>query len=749
MTSFFARRMAWSLVAVAIAMAPAGCRRAERHPGEGPSAAASAPSARAEPPHALLPNDTGPYYPSLARTKDGARVDVTLLGDTDGCGSCHTEAAKQWRSSAHAHASFDNPWYRAVVDEVRASVGNKASRHCGGCHDPLLLFSGQMDADIAPDNKMANGGGVTCLLCHGIVETRADGNASYTLATDPVPIPRDGDPESIARHKARVAMNPLKTPALCATCHRGFLGRHTGLDHHLPGIEEPGPWRASPYAGARANLLDEVGKRNCIDCHMPKEPAPQGDPAAYDGRLSSHRFAGAHTPIAALLKDDRQLEALARQLESSIQVDVPVAFQNGQMRLTSEPIALRAGDRMVFDVVIRNTGVGHNFPGGVKDMQDTWVEVTLTDVAGRILGRAGTSHADHEDPSAYALRTLVVDSNGTPETRHFVNRFGTVAFDHTVAPLAARIVRYAITLPNDVTPPLAFEARVRHRRHRMEAREMACEATLSERGKAFVAFTRASGSLPLDSCAKEPILDIGAFTTSLGGGGPTERERPIWSRLYAHALGLSTDVEERLGDARASINRALEELNRAPGEDARTRASLLALLGRIAARQGRLDEALASADRAQALIGAHPAFDRVRADAYMQVWRWPQAAAALSSVTEKAPGDTGAWRDLARAWMSAGNATASLDAAKSGLKLQPRDEGLLRCEALSLEALGSSEAPAARAAFLFYREADETTASRLACGQNVANCERDRQPVVTIDLETSAVRLRSKRTGRR
>jgi tetratricopeptide (TPR) repeat protein len=165
------------------------------------------------------------------------------------------------------------------------------------------------------------------------------------------------------------------------------------------------------------------------------------------------------------------------------------------------------------------------------------------------------------------------------------------------------------------------------------------------------------------------------------------------------------------------------------------RARLLALLGKIAARQGRLEEALGLADQAQSLVGPHPAFDRVRGDAYAQTWHWADAARVLTRVTEAAPGDTAAWRDLARARMSAGDPSAAWSAAIAGLKLQPRDEGLLRCEALSLEALGSPDAPAARAAFLFYREADETSASRILCDRGEPYCARDRQPVVTLSLE--------------
>src|SRR5205085_2082714 len=109
---------------------------------------------------------------------------------------------------------------------------------------------------------------------------------------------------------------------------------------------------------------------------------------------------------------------------------------------------------------------------------------------GRVLAQAGKAHAKAEDPSAYVLRALQVDENGRPETQHIVTRFGTAAYDHTLPALGARAVRYSFTLPEGSAAPLRVNARVLHRRHRQEAREFACEATKSERGRAFIAAAR-------------------------------------------------------------------------------------------------------------------------------------------------------------------------------------------------------------------------------------------------------------------
>jgi len=72
-------------------------------------------------------------------------LDVSRFAKTDDCADCHPDVASHWMHSAHAYASFDNPWYRASIDQFRAARGKEESRFCAGCHDPLLLMSGDIE----------------------------------------------------------------------------------------------------------------------------------------------------------------------------------------------------------------------------------------------------------------------------------------------------------------------------------------------------------------------------------------------------------------------------------------------------------------------------------------------------------------------------------------------------------------------------------------------------------------------------
>jgi hypothetical protein len=239
-------------------------------------------------PAAVLPKDEGPYYPSLLRIAEQGPMDVAAFADVESCTRCHAEATHEWRASAHAHASFDNPWYRAPIDQFRDGIGYDASQHCAGCHDPLLLLTGKMKAQVQPSDPLASAG-VTCLVCHSVRKTTSDGNASFTLTNAPVPLPKEGDAASLAAHRERLAPDVLRAPGLCASCHRGFLGRHTGIDHHLSGMDEAGAWRGSAWGGSHGYTLEKVQEQSCRECHMRPEQAQRADVSLKQGSLRSHR----------------------------------------------------------------------------------------------------------------------------------------------------------------------------------------------------------------------------------------------------------------------------------------------------------------------------------------------------------------------------------------------------------------------------------------------------------------------------
>ena len=67
-----------------------------------------------------LPAAARQFGPALTRT-DGPISGLALADDEQLCAPCHDDIVQQWRGSAHAAASLDNPIYRASLRAFRAA----------------------------------------------------------------------------------------------------------------------------------------------------------------------------------------------------------------------------------------------------------------------------------------------------------------------------------------------------------------------------------------------------------------------------------------------------------------------------------------------------------------------------------------------------------------------------------------------------------------------------------------------------
>jgi hypothetical protein len=716
-----------ALIAAVVAMGHFGSRGSTSTP-------TSTPTAR-------LPASTSPFAPSQLHLSGPLTGDT--LTETESCAGCHADAAAQWQASAHAFGSFNNPVYRFAVDRFRSSVGRDASRFCAGCHDAALLVDGAMAGEVNPGDSRGHGG-ITCRVCHGIEDARADGNASYSLASSAIPIPRDGDDESLRAHKARMALAPLRTAAMCGSCHRSFLSAETGNKAHLVGQDELGAWQRSAYAGSLATRIDEaVAPSGCRDCHMPLEDAPRGDAAAKAGKIHSHRFAGGQTWLAAMRGDGAQLDADRAMLRGAASIDIAAAVgADGTRILPADGAPVKAGEPLILDVVVRNERVGHRFPGGVLDAQDTWIEVEVRDARGRRLANAGVAHERAAyDATAHVLRAVQVDELGTAMMTRETDRFRATAYNHTVAPRDAELVRYRFDVPRGLDArslPLRVTARLRHRSRNLRLAGATCLESRTARGAAFAREVAKRSGAPMDACKAEPVTDVAETETWIGAGSsavPRTQGAPPWRRLYGHALGLLHALQEDVDAARASIERALELV---PPGDERARAMLVDTMAEVAIREGRTGEALQLLDEADALAPGHPAIAHARGQALAGVWRWTDAANFLEEAANASPLDDVLWDHLAVARGAAGDPVAALDAARHALGLGPRDADALRVQSLALEALAgeSDELALARAAFERWRPPDDAPAIKNACARRSATCALERVPVHVHELIT-------------
>ncbi|HVE88039.1 MAG TPA: hypothetical protein VND93_34515 [Myxococcales bacterium] len=410
-------------------------------------------------------------------------------------------------------------------------------------------------------------------------------------------------------------------------------------------------------------------------------------------------------------------------LRGAATIDVPALRRSGgEWVFPAEGAPVRPGERFSLDVVVRNSQVGHSFPGGVQDAQDTWVEVELRDAGGRVLGRNVEHH----------LRSEVVDADGKPISTRDTHRFLASAWNHTVPARDATACRLEAAVPPDARFPLKVVARLLHRSRNLDLQRAACEDHRGRSGQAFAAASLRLNGAALDPCVEQPVteidraeLELGEGATVRGAGGA----EALAERLYAHGMALSKSLTEDLDDARAPLARALQ----LTGPDQRAaRGRILVELARVAMRQGRADEALEHLDTAAARSALpEAAVDCLRAEAQTSVWRWPQAAEAAARCARSAPGDLQAWRQLALALGSGGRAREALAAAGAGLRLHPLEPTLLRLQALALRTLGAPPAlvDAADEEYLARRPPDDAPRARGACSAQVPGCAAERNPV--------------------
>jgi hypothetical protein len=679
------------------------------------------PERTAAPGPPRVPVEGTQLRPALSRMAEGEPHRPEVFQDFATCARCHAPIVAEWRESMHSLASLSNPIYLASFADFSAARGERNTRFCAGCHDPALLFDPQARLTTDPRQPAAHAG-VTCGSCHGAVGARGAGNGSYVLTTTPVPLPRPGDPASLAAHRARVAGAALRTDELCASCHRGVLNPEMGHEVVLPGLDEWGAWRRSAYAGNQTARLDEEGvaPRSCRGCHM---PADEGH--------ASHRFAGGHTTFAAMIGSPAQAAATRRMVEGAASLDVfPLGPADARQPLPGGGAGpAESGGAVAFDVVIFNEHAGHNFPGGAKDLRDTWLEVAVTDRRGATLAVSGRDHADGSgEDLVYVLQTRVASKEGVIQREHQVAQFRTAVYDHTIPPRDAAVVRYALRLPRSVRPdqlPLTVRASLRHRRLTREMARAACRQARSPLGRAFDAALRARKGLTVDGCVAQPTIEVARAAVTLPGVAPGGEAG--WRREYRYGLGLLHQRQEDADDAGRAFERSLAALGPGGG---RQRAMSLQGLALVASRQGRAADAARWLAAVDTLVPRQPSTFFALGEANLAVWRFGEAADAFARAATLQKDDR-ILRGWAIALGSVGQASQALTVAQDGLAIEGRDPLLLRAQLFAYRALGAAPAwqrQAATAVQIYDRDV-EAPHLRDQCSRTDAACRADRTPL--------------------
>ncbi len=299
---------------------------------------------------------SGNFWPSSAEKVDQGFFPPEYFTDNKSCGEpgCHPDIYKQWYSSAHHFASFNNQWYRKSIEYMQEVIGTKSSKWCGGCHDMAVLltemphtgksrFEYPIKDQIWPvaDHPEAHAG-IGCAVCHSMVHIDSTmGNADYLADYPPMHrfvISKNPLLRWTTKWLTRLAPDPhrktflkpfhtMDTAKFCSACHKVHLDVPVNNYRWSRGFDEYDAWQASGVSGFGARSFyypNKDGKpdfKKCADCHMPLTASHDAGNLA--GFVHNHRFPAANTALPWVNHDTEQLQIVQKFLQDkALSIDI-------------------------------------------------------------------------------------------------------------------------------------------------------------------------------------------------------------------------------------------------------------------------------------------------------------------------------------------------------------------------------------------------------------------------------------------
>jgi tetratricopeptide (TPR) repeat protein len=681
----------------------------------------------------------GAFFPSSAQTAHKGKIPSKYFMESDACQRCHSDIYKQWNSSMHHFSSFNNQWYRKSIEYMQDVVGVKPTKWCAGCHDPALLYSGMFDTPIKQivDRPEARAG-LGCMMCHSISRVKSTMGQGDFILEYPKLHELAASNNRLVRwiHDYVINLNPephrraflkpfmrAQTAEFCSSCHKVHLDAPVNHYRWIRGFNDYDNWQASGVSGFGARSFYYPPKsQHCADCHMPAVRST--DKGAIRGFVHSHAFPAANTAVPTANEDARQLKLTQDFLKGAVTVDIfaispalsraeggalaaselSTTFAVGEEAESSTPQAadgmaatisaplnriepaVRQGDTVLVDVVVRTRKVGHFFPGGTVDAFDTWVELKATDNQGRVIfwsGRIGDNGKGPVDKGAHFYRSLQLDGHGHPIDKRNAWSSRTVVYVRLIPPGAADTVHYRLNVPRDARNKIKLQARLCYRKFSWYNTQFSFAGVpdtavaqprptpdFDDRTFVFTGDTSAvSGSikripdLPVTEIARDEVT-LNVLPHSAPAPAPViDLHGEDWTRWNDYGIGLF--LQGNLKGAQ----RAFEQITRmVPGNP-----DGWVNLGRVAVQEGDMDRARLVLEKALRLepdlARANYFFARVlRAEG-----KYDEAADRLRRVLAQYPRDRVVRNDLGRIYRLQRNYQAAIAELKQVLSIDPED----------------------------------------------------------------------------
>ena len=641
----------------------------------------------------LIHDDLPDIQKFRAETEKKGFAPSYFLG-AQSCERCHADIVRQWSVSVHRFASFNNPFYRKSVELTRETAGLKRSQFCGGCHDPAIMLAGNMQKEIDPLTPESQAG-LTCLACHAIDKIHdKTGNGNYNIHDNTEsPYVFDLAKSGLARvihdyvqkakptvHKRRMLQPFFRQSEFCLSCHKVNLDVHVNDYHWLRGQDEYDAWQNSGFAHSNPNTWYEPPQvKQCQDCHMPLEPVKYGDVSAKNGKIRSHRFLAINTALPFIRGDEEskhQIEAYLK--DAKIRVDVfALHRQDGTVvyPLNETLPTLKPGELIQIDVVTRNQGVGHTFPGGTNDSNEGWIDFEA-DLDGKEIYRSGRVGQDRQvDPAAHLFQAIFVDRKGERIAKRNAQDIYAPVYAHVIRPSTSDIARYRFRVP-DKSPGqmLTLKASLRWRKF---------NRTFTE----FVYAGQPVPDLPITTIAESTVTLPVSLTASTTSAAATLKPDE-WQRFNDYGIGLF------LGDdTRGALEMFQHVAQLQPGKFDGWLNQARAYLA-----DGDLTNAENMLRHASSVAPDQPRIAFFWGQWLEKAGRFTEAVEAYRRTLQSYPDSRDTWSRLGRTYWLMNQPARSIEAYNQVLRIDPEDAVAYHQLNLAYAALAASEKDPAQAA---------------------------------------------------
>lgn len=360
------------------------------------------------------------------------------LASSASCGSCHggydpaREPYFNWRGGMMANASRD------LLFLANLSLANQDAANSGDlclrCHLPRGWLGGRSVPTDGSRMLPEDGDGVTCALCHGMVNPvyaagisptndlavlaalsfpgTNYGNGMYVI--DPSGVRRGPYADAVLGH-ASLGSPFHRSAAFCGTCHDvsnpAFTRDANGI-YQPNAFDAPAPnfsphfvapvertyseWLHSDYASSNGVYAPRfAGNRpdgrvsTCQHCHMSPTSGYAADPTTNPGipvrpDMGVHDLTGGSTWMPAMLTNLYPGEVDAAVIQAAI---------NRSVRLLTNAASLAVGVVGNHLRVTVTNETGHKLPTGYPEGRRIWLNVRFYNEADQVVGESGAYDA--------------------------------------------------------------------------------------------------------------------------------------------------------------------------------------------------------------------------------------------------------------------------------------------------------------------------------------------------------------------